>query len=403
MNKNTVRTENYPSNRKPKMLLLLESNFSHWKGTQRFLYEFGSYLLDHNWDVTLVDNSNSKLPDSPVKMDVKIPFPVRSAYYHTFFGRYFVPFKVIREEAPDVIYASNINAFPTLPQTRIPVIFGTHSLDISSLSSLTKSQEFDFRFKKIIFKLIVKLLWKNKDIAVHALNRDQVEWITKMSHGRIPVFNIGLPVNCDKNTPNLVVAKEKNIKFTILYFGPFSEMRGFKEFIRIVEFIEKKDFNNMVEFKIVGDGPLLPFAKQKIEFYKNVTFVIRPDDKTKNNIMLNSDLFIFPSIIETFSLGTAEAQLAGLPAIVTEIAALENIVVKGKTGYYLPLQGLEDNWYQKILEYFQLWNEDYNAYRNLRVYIANESRRLCKENVLPMLLNMVDKVASQKTKSTVVN
>ena len=129
-------------------------------------------------------------------------------------------------------------------------------------------------------------------------------------------------------------------------------------------------------------------ASQK---YENVEFIKRPNDEQKRKLMLSSDLFVFPSINETFSIISVEAQSCGLPCLFSDITPLKNIAIEGKTGYCLSLDdGFEKRFSDKITEYFQTWQNDYNKYVKMRMEIAEITRRLCRENVLPQLLDMVE-------------
>ena len=117
--------------------------------------------------------------------------------------------------------------------------------------------------------------------------------------------------------------------------------------------------------------------------------------------MLSSDLFVFPSINENFSIGSVEAQSCGLPCLFSDITPLKNIAIEGKTGYCLSLtDGFEKRFSDKITEYFQTWQNDYNKYVKMRIEIAEITRRLCKENVLPQLLDMVESFIKRDKESS---
>ena len=373
-----------------KILLILDTQFVHWKGTQRFLFEMGSYLTKHGYEVTLLENANSELPDKPVKMDVNIPFKIVSLRFRKIFGVYVVPKSFIMSEKPDIIYATNLNSLPFIPSAGFKTIFGCLVLNISSLPYLQKSEKIKFRLKSYIFVTIQRFLWRNHQIMIHALNEDQGDWVRKITKNRYPVRVIGIPVEYPyMDIGTRIAQKAKNDKFTILYFGAFSNYRGFKEFIDIIKFIETKEINEDIIFLIAGDGPLKSQVVEVATSYDNVKFIERPSDNEKWKIMLNSDLFIYPSVIENFSIIAAEAQICGLPSLVADILPLKNIVINGKTGHVLALNNIEKMAYDKIYEYMQLWMDNYEKYKEMRIEISVLSKRLCKEEVLPKLLDMI--------------
>jgi len=54
----------------------------------------------------------------------------------------------------------------------------------------------------------------------------------------------------------------------------------------------------------------------------------------------------------------------------------------------LALNNIEKMAYDKIYEYMQLWMNNYEKYKEMRIEISVLSKRLCKEEVLPKLLDM---------------
>ena len=387
---------------KEKVLLVLDSQLEHWKGTQRFLYEFGSYLILNGCDVVLLENMNSELPDAPVRVDFVIPFRIIRTGFRKFLGVFFVPKNVIRREQPDIVYAANLNSLPLIVSREYKTIFGTHVLNISELKYAGRSERFRFNIKKIFFTLIVKFIWRGKNIMIHALNTDQRDWIVKVTNNRFPVREIGNPVECRiDETIAFLMKMGKNEKFTVLYFGPFSPQRGFLEFLSIVKYMHRGLLNVSFNFIIAGDGPLRGDAEELLKIYDDISLSIRPTDEQKKKIMLSSDLFVFPSINENFPFTAVEAQSSGLPCLFSDITPLKNIVIEGKTGYCLPLsKDFEKIFSNKISEYKHLWETDYEKYRSMRIEIAEVTRRLCKENVLPQLLDMVESFLKDESSSS---
>ena len=61
----------------------------------------------------------------------------------------------------------------------------------------------------------------------------------------------------------------------------------------------------------------------------------------------SSDVFVFPSLYETFSLVTYEAAAAGLPIVVSQLYGVEDLLVDGDNGFLIETsvagvrQGLE--------------------------------------------------------------
>lgn len=83
---------------------------------------------------------------------------------------------------------------------------------------------------------------------------------------------------------------------------------------------------------IVGDGPY----REKLEKIYNgssVTFAGYVKGKDLSEAYCASDIFTFPSAIETFGLVVAEAMAAGLPVVTSRVGGIPELIESGKNGY----------------------------------------------------------------------
>ena len=384
-----VRSENR------KVLFVFDSKFSGWKGTQKFFYEFGNYLKTKGYEITLVEN-NRNSDASLLPKGLELPFNTISFKFGKIFSAFSISRKILDDISPAIIYANSFNTLPILPRYNYKVIFGLHVIHISSLKYMNTTERLRFNIKKVIFIAIVKFIWRNKDIMIHALNTDQRDWVEKITNKRFPVRVIGNPVDC-RIDESIAFLKhlEKNKRLTVLYFGSFSREKGFSGFLKILENAEQY-LQEEISFIIAGDGVMKDQAISLSMKYDNIQFIEKPSDDQKMKIMLSSDLFVFPSINENFPVTAVEAQSSGLPCLFSDITPLKNIVIEGKSGFCLSLDGnFEKRFFDKIQDYLRLWQNDYGQYLKMRVQIAESTRRLCKENVLPQLLDMVEALVNK--------
>jgi len=241
----------------------------------------------------------------------------------------------------------------------------------------------------------VKFFWKNKDIMFHALNYEQRDWLVRKTHNKFPVIVIGNPVECtstDVNEPQKFTVFDK---FRILYFGSLSAYKGFDIFLEIVKELEGNEVSNRMEFIIAGSGSLEAELAKLMKFYDNIIFIKSPSDSDKKRIMHDSDLFVYPSRHDNFPLTVAEAQIAGMPVLASDVISTANIVINGETGFTLPIDEPQ-LFVEKIKYYYGMWSNDRAKYLQMRLDIFNASKRLCKENVLPLYLKMFEEFM-QKT------
>jgi glycosyltransferase involved in cell wall biosynthesis len=83
---------------------------------------------------------------------------------------------------------------------------------------------------------------------------------------------------------------------------------------------------------IVGDGPNRPRLEKHFEGCP-VTFAGYLKGAELSKAYASSDIFVFPSAIETFGLVVAEAMAAGLPVVASRVGGVPELIESGMNGY----------------------------------------------------------------------
>ena len=94
-----------------------------------------------------------------------------------------------------------------------------------------------------------------------------------------------------------------------------------------------------LEWRIAGDGPLLPELQQiagGLGLCENVTFCGFVTDTAK--FLAGIDIFVLPSLFEGLGVAALEAMAAGKPVIATRVGGLAESVVDQATGLLVPAQ-----------------------------------------------------------------
>ena len=85
---------------------------------------------------------------------------------------------------------------------------------------------------------------------------------------------------------------------------------------------------------LVGDGPDLPRARVKVEELGIRDRVVFLGEYTPVQELLScSDLFLLPSMSESFGLAALEAMACGSPVVASRVGGLPEVIMDGETGY----------------------------------------------------------------------
>lgn len=119
----------------------------------------------------------------------------------------------------------------------------------------------------------------------------------------------------------------------LLYVGRVSKDKNL-DFL-LTTYRQLREKHPTASLSIVGDGPYLPELKQQCRELPQVSFLGRVEYSQLPAVYNDHDLFLFPSISDTFGMAVLEAQACGLPALVSDCGGPKEIVVDGQTGRVL--------------------------------------------------------------------
>lgn len=128
----------------------------------------------------------------------------------------------------------------------------------------------------------------------------------------------------------------------LLNIGRFEEVKGQKYLLEA--FALSLESYEKMRLTLVGYGSLEKELKdlcRKLNIENKVIFLEKIEHSKLPKIIIEHDLYIQPSIIandgaeESLSVSTIEAQVCGLPAIVSNIGGLKEIVIDNNTGKLL--------------------------------------------------------------------
>ncbi len=125
-----------------------------------------------------------------------------------------------------------------------------------------------------------------------------------------------------------------NDDFLLLYVGRLSKEKNLEMLLKAFAILLKKGDKKLNLF-LVGGGPAekeLKILANNLGIERRVIFVGMVSYEEVANYYAAADLFVMPSITETFGIVTAEAQAAGLPVVAVDADGNNEVVCSGVTG-----------------------------------------------------------------------
>ncbi len=211
-------------------------------------------------------------------------------------------------------------------KTKKPLIYSCHG------------SETNLAHKNKIFRSLFRWMLKKADKIV--VNSTFMEKRVKEIYSETSVSVI--PMGSSIEPQNLTDKKKNNDSKTILFVGRLIKLKGVEYLIKAFTLLPDK---SNLTLNIIGLGPELNNLKnltQKLNIESNVHFLGIKKGKELEEIYINADIFVLPSIIDengfTEGLGVVliEAMQRNTAVIASNIGGIVDIVKDRKTGLLVP-------------------------------------------------------------------
>ncbi|BEO90438.1 glycosyltransferase [Fusobacterium nucleatum] len=293
---------------------------------------------------------------------IYLPFGTKLGYYLNIFALK----KIIFKEEPDLINAHYASGYGTL---------GRISGFNKKLLNVWGSDVYDFPNESKIKKRIIEKNLKNYT-AIASTSYCMAEETKKYLENKNRKIYI-TPFGVDtKKFKNFNIEKNKN-EIVIGIVKTLTEKYGIEYLIRAIKELENilpEDIFSKIRLVIYGKGEL----KDKLE---NLSKELKIDDKVlfkgyiSNEdvpIVLNKmDIFVVPSINESFGVAAVEAMACEIPVIASSVGGLKEVIVDKETGYLVPKKD-----HKEIAKYLKKLILD----KNLRTSLGENGRKRVLEN-----------------------
>ncbi len=310
-----------------------------------------------------------------------LKFPYAKDYPFAVPGKRREIFKKLDEFKPDLIhwsspsllgkYATNYSALRGVPNVSI---YHSH---FSSYVDYVKWLPFKSLIRTIVNRTFTRLY--EKATCVLAPTKSMKEFLAErgLSKGKIDIWGRGIdsekfsPQHRSEDLINQWDAKEKT---KILFVSRLVHYKETDMLIRLSHILREGTL-----LIITGDGP--EREKMERECAKDKTvFTGKLIDHKLSEVYASVDIFVFPSLTDTFGNVVLEAMASGLPVIAANEGGPKNIVKDGENGYLIePKKELMFN------EKINALIDDRDLYERLRENALSYARNLNWDNVVGQL------------------
>jgi glycosyltransferase involved in cell wall biosynthesis len=272
--------------------------------------------------------------------------------------------KIIEKENPDFIHIV----------TEGPIGIATRSLCLKNKWKFTTANHTNFQvyikkylninsdfFSNLVFAYLKK--FHNAGSGIMVITPEIKENFEKQRFKNVRLWPLGVDVDLFKRNDNIPHEYSRFQKPVFIYFGRIAKEKNVEEFLKI----------DLPGTKlVVGAGPLKKALEQK---YKNAIFTGCKKGQELVDLLSASDVFVFPSLTDTFPLAIIEALACGLPIAAHDIMNLDKLVTKDvgilsddlKTAAIECLKIPKENCRRKALEFS--WEKSINYFKNNLVKI----------------------------------
>ena len=154
----------------------------------------------------------------------------------------------------------------------------------------------------------------------------------------------------------------------VVYVGGIKELKGVGHLLKAFQQIDTE----IAELTIVGAGN--PNDLDIVNYMKKINFIGSVVHSEMPNILKQYDVFVFPSLGDSFGLSVLEGMASGLPAIVSENAGISEYITNNNDGFVIPAFSEE-----KIIEYVNWFYNNPDKKYEMSKNAINKAKRFTWE------------------------
>ncbi len=291
-------------------------------GTEIATYYLAQHLTRRGHEVHVITSLDEGLPEEICENGIHIRrLPRIRVRFVGVFAFWAAIIRTIRMVNPDIVHAQSLYiAIPALVSKRflkIPYLVWGRGSDVYLPNRFTK--------------LTAKTILKNAD-SVLALTKEMKRVMQVIYDREIAVVPNGIDLN--EYTARLPAREVEGCKKRILFVGRLHPVKGVQYLLQAMKIVHEE----MPEARLilVGDGEerdILESLTDNLGIRGCVEFVGKVPHEMIPDYMYHADVFVLPSLSESFGIVNLEAMACGLPIVATRVGGLPDVIEDGVNGY----------------------------------------------------------------------
>lgn len=227
-------------------------------------------------------------------------------------------------------------------------------------------------FNSADFTIVTPSIWLKKCVEESFLKNKDIRLI----YNGIDLKNF---TKTDKSEARKELGLPDNKKI-ILFSSDGGVKNPFKGGEFVFEAFEKlKNRNDILFLNIGGD------SGQKSENWQDYGYV--NDSKTMAKLYSAADIYLFPTLAETFGMTIVEAMSCGLPVVTFETGGVPEIVENGKSGFVVEYKNGD-----KLVEALEKLLDDYELREKMAENAVNASKKFSSERMTVEYLRLYEEL-----------
>ena len=343
-------------------LLCKDNIFETIGGTAKYTYELAKGFVSEGYDVHVISQGNVETDwlqeginvHTILKKEyIDIPeldlYPVTNGNLQYSYGVYKKVIQLHEKYGIDIVesvlwdYEGAVSA--CMLKGKIPVVVRLQTPLLKVIETQHWEMNDDYRLFADFEKQMIEDCAEVIAISDHI--KDTITELYNISFNSHNVSKVYLGVDENKCSPS-----RQDDKVRILYVGRLERRKGIHTIFEILPDIMEKYQNIEMRFlgnlDIVDDILQMTFKQYFDENYKQndwasrIIFLGQVDNSVKNQEFKDCDIFVAPSLYESFGIISIEAMSAGKPVIGCKVGGMQEVIENNVTGYTIEAENSKE-------------------------------------------------------------